>query len=246
MQLSVDAWQGQVFDINSDQTQFGLCVQADIVINDSGNNPLVLESKEFDFVVNVEDSSFNFDETDILSTNAVTTDNETGEVSGTTVSATWRGTNPLAPGQAVWFSIEVDDPINYDFVAFESVTMTIGSGSAENLITGSSAVDSVLTSSELTNSDRLDFYHILDRSDFAGTAQSITFTGKATVDYNPSVRKLRGLADDVKTATESDFEIRALLSADNGEEIDTSSGTGGMKIVSLVVSTLTVGAAALI
>jgi hypothetical protein len=62
--LAVYPWHGSVHDINGDQSQFGICLQADIFIVDGTGTPQLIESKHFDFDVTVLAASFAFEKND--------------------------------------------------------------------------------------------------------------------------------------------------------------------------------------
>lgn len=62
--LAVFPWHGTVHDVNGDQSELGVCLQADIFIVDGTGIPQMVESKHFDFDVTVMVASFAFKKED--------------------------------------------------------------------------------------------------------------------------------------------------------------------------------------
>lgn len=62
--LTVYPWHGSIHDINGDQSELGVCLQADILIVDGTGVPQLIESKHFDFDVTVLVASFAFTKND--------------------------------------------------------------------------------------------------------------------------------------------------------------------------------------
>ncbi|GAX16411.1 hypothetical protein FisN_10Hu347 [Fistulifera solaris] len=202
--------------VHAVEGKFGVCIQADIMMINAALEAVVLERKHFDFRV-----------TPILSTFTVTQ----------LMLADQRPSNPVQ-------RLAVDDQ-DYNFVEFETVTMKIGAAPATNLITATVPVDSALTSFELGATPKtINFYHILPRSAFGATSQTLTMTGKALVDYVGPIRRLRG-TEDRELATEpvtTDFSMEAVMLADEGGD----SGSFKIEIVSLVIGGVGVIGAALL
>lgn len=69
--LAVYPWHGTVHDVNGDQSEFSVCLQADIFIVDSTGIPQLVESKHFVFDVTVLVASFAFKKEDTITLLAV-------------------------------------------------------------------------------------------------------------------------------------------------------------------------------
>lgn len=57
-ELVVLPWESSVYDTRKNQSEFGVCVQVDIVTTDSNGAPVVLVQKHFDFSVSILSSRF--------------------------------------------------------------------------------------------------------------------------------------------------------------------------------------------
>jgi hypothetical protein len=240
MEIAVAPWGTSVHAVEG---KFGVCIQADIMMINAALEAVVLERKHFDFRVTPILSTFTVSSD--IENNLVDVGGSTTEESGTAVTGTWEGTNPLPPGEPIWFSLAVDDQ-DYNFVQFETVTMKIGTAAPTNLITATVPVDTALTSFELGATPKtINFYHILPRSAFGATSQTLTMTGKALVDYvgqTPPIRRLRGV-EDRELSTEpvtTDFSMEATMMADEGGD------SSSFQILSLVIGGVSVIGAAVL
>ncbi len=65
LHLAVQAWEKTVYDLHQNQSQFALCLQADIVMLNSELDTVLLEQKKFEFVVTILLPTFDFDEPDL-------------------------------------------------------------------------------------------------------------------------------------------------------------------------------------
>jgi hypothetical protein len=65
LHLAVQAWENTVHDLHQNQSQFALCLQADIVMLNSELNTVLLEQKKFEFVVTILLPTFDFNEPDL-------------------------------------------------------------------------------------------------------------------------------------------------------------------------------------
>ncbi|GAX25127.1 hypothetical protein FisN_10Lh333 [Fistulifera solaris] len=255
LELAVGIWGGTHYDILSDRSKFGVCIQADIFVIDGGNNPQVLESKQFDFVITplLNDFSVNPVNLDTNAISKVTTDTL---ISGTTVTPHWAASSPLAPGEAVWFYLTIDTA-PYVFTSFQEVQMTVGGGAPVSLVTGGAIVDGVLTSFELANGGTtMHFYHVLLRSKFATEAQQIALTGRANVVYSAGRRLDGDTAEnnfevseyESQTAEseskEADFTVRAVMQPYDGSEED--SGGSKLEILSMMIGGAGLASAAIL
>lgn len=243
LELSVNAWGGTHYDLLSDRTKFGVCIQADILIIDGGSNPQVVESKQFDFIVTPLLNEFSVSPV-TLNTNTITKVTTDTLISGTTVTSAWASSIPLAPGEALWFFLTIDTA-PYTFTSFQEVQMTIGGGAAVNLVTGGVIVDTALTSFELaTGATNMHLYHVLIRSKFTSETQEIVLTGRANVVYSSGRRLDSSTAgqtagDNIASNAESkiaDFALKAQMQSYNADE----AGSGGVKleILSMVIGSV--------
>ncbi|GAX25131.1 hypothetical protein FisN_10Lh337 [Fistulifera solaris] len=69
--LEIYPWHGSMHDSNGNQSEFGICLQADIYIVDGTGTPQLIESKHFDFDVTVLAASFAFEKNDDITLSSV-------------------------------------------------------------------------------------------------------------------------------------------------------------------------------
>jgi hypothetical protein len=217
LELAVAAWDASNHAVDG---KFGVCIQADIMLITEALQAVVIERKNFDFRVTPILSTFTINAG--MTDSTVSVGGSDGEKSGTTVTGTWAGNDPLAPGDPIWFILDIVSP-TYSFVGFEEVSMAVGVQPVENLVLDSEVQDTAMTGSDLYNADtELQFYHILPRSVYTGDPQQLEMSGKAIVTYTGRRRLENGEYE--KLTEKADFSVKASLMADDG------SGSGSFKL----------------
>ncbi|GAX16419.1 hypothetical protein FisN_10Hh339 [Fistulifera solaris] len=224
LELTVAAWGASNHAVDG---RFGVCIQADIMMITKALQAVVIERKNFDFRVTPILSTFTINAG--MTDSTVSVGGSDGEKSGTTVTGTWAGNNPLAPGDPIWFILDIVSP-TYSFVGFEEVSMAVGVQPVENLVVDSEVQDTAMTGSDLYNADtELQFYHILPRSVYTGDPQQLEMSGKAIVTYTGRRRLENG---EYKKLTENaDFSLKASLMTDDGS----GSSSFKLEVLSIVI-----------
>lgn len=220
LELLVAAWGTSNHAIAGTNPKFGVCIQTDIMIVNDSLESVLIERKNFDFVVTPILATFTVNAA--ITDSTVSIDGSVGEKSGTEVTGSWEGNDPLAPGDPIWFKLDIVST-DYTFVGLENVVMTVGEQPVDNLIVDNEVQDTAMTGSDMFNGDtEIQFYHILARSVFTGETQPLEMSGKALVAYTGR-RRLED-SENENLTEKADFKVRATLMADDGN------GSGGFKV----------------
>ena len=220
LELSVEAWGTSNHARPGTTVKFGVCIQADIMMVNDMEQSIVIERKNFNFVVTPILATFTVNAG--LTNSTVEVGGSTGEKSGTAVTGSWQGTDQLTPGDPIWFKLDIVSS-DYVFIGLDNVAMTVGEQPIANLVVENEVQDTAMTGSDLYYGDtELQFYHIVPRSVFISEPQPLEMSGKALVAY--AGRRRLGDGENVTLTEKADFTMRATLMADDG------SGSGGFKL----------------